>query len=155
MWVPGQDLATPHLMRNCRKHISLLHYTLYVRLCTRNMLYACWWPCVFTSGPRDMSTHIWSNPGNALVCLGLYVPISPAFDHLIAICKIFGSRQCMELKEGLIKRTPRNEAHTQVISWLLSRLWNSFSSKLNFYLLNWGICMYSSTCNTITVWHNL
>ena len=30
-WVPGQDLATPHLMRNCRSVLSL-HCMLYVRL---------------------------------------------------------------------------------------------------------------------------
>ena len=25
LWVPGQDLATPHLMRNCGKHILSLY----------------------------------------------------------------------------------------------------------------------------------
>ena len=34
VWVPGQDLATPHLMRNCGKCILSLHCTLYVHLCT-------------------------------------------------------------------------------------------------------------------------
>ena len=32
MWVPGQDLAMPHLMRNCGKRIQSLHCTLYVHL---------------------------------------------------------------------------------------------------------------------------
>ena len=32
VWVPGQDLDTPHLMRNCRKRILSLHCTLYVHL---------------------------------------------------------------------------------------------------------------------------
>ena len=39
VWVPGQDLATRHLMRNCGKRILSLHCALYVCLCTR-MLYA-------------------------------------------------------------------------------------------------------------------
>ena len=33
VWVPGQDLATPHLMCNCGKRILSLHCTLYVCLC--------------------------------------------------------------------------------------------------------------------------
>ena len=39
VWVPGQDLTTPHLIRNCGKCILSLHCTLYVSLCT-HMLYA-------------------------------------------------------------------------------------------------------------------
>ena len=31
VWVPGQDLATLHLMRNCGKHILSLHCMLYIR----------------------------------------------------------------------------------------------------------------------------
>ena len=30
VWVPGQDLATPHMMCNCRKRILSLHCMLYV-----------------------------------------------------------------------------------------------------------------------------
>ena len=37
VWVPGQDLATPHLMRNCGKCILSLHCTLYVRLCVPHL----------------------------------------------------------------------------------------------------------------------
>ena len=37
VWVPGQDLATPHLMRNCGKRILSLHCTLYVRLCVPHL----------------------------------------------------------------------------------------------------------------------
>ena len=37
--VPGQDLATPHLMRNCGKHILSLHCTLYVHQCVRKPAY--------------------------------------------------------------------------------------------------------------------
>ena len=34
VWVPGQDLATLDLMRNCGKRILSPHCTLYVCLCT-------------------------------------------------------------------------------------------------------------------------
>ena len=73
VWVPGQDLATPHLMCNCGKCILSLHCTLYVSLCT-HMLYA----------GDYVSLHpvlvIWvcmirNNPGNARVCPGLQVPM--------------------------------------------------------------------------------
>ena len=37
---PRQDLATPHLMHNCRKRILSLHCTLYIRLCMRKHAYA-------------------------------------------------------------------------------------------------------------------
>ena len=37
VWVPGQDLATPHLMRNCGKRILSLDCTLYVRLCVPHL----------------------------------------------------------------------------------------------------------------------
>ena len=73
VWVPGQDLATPHLMGNCGKRILSLHCMLYIRLCT-HMLYAgdhmslC---LVLVIGVR-MSRN---NPGNAQVCLGLQAPI--------------------------------------------------------------------------------
>ena len=71
VWVPGQDLAMPHLMHNCRKHILSLHCTLYVRLCT-HVLYA---------GDHVSSRlvlaigvcMIQNNPGNAQV--GLQAPI--------------------------------------------------------------------------------
>ena len=33
VWAPRQDLATPHLMRNCGKCILSLHCTLYVYVC--------------------------------------------------------------------------------------------------------------------------
>ena len=72
VWVPGQDLATPHLLHNCGKHILSLHCTLYVHLCTYN--YAiCRWPRVFASSPHCMSSlhMIWNNSGNAWVCSGL------------------------------------------------------------------------------------
>ena len=73
MWVPGQDLATPHLMCNCRKRILSLHCTLYIRLCT-HMLYA----------GDHVSSHlvlmIWvrmirNNLGNARVCPGMQAPM--------------------------------------------------------------------------------
>ena len=55
VWVPGQDLAMPHLMRNCEKHILSLHCMLYIRLCVRKHAHAIYE--VFTSGARDMSMH--------------------------------------------------------------------------------------------------
>ena len=44
VWVPGQDLATPHLMYNCGKLILSPHCTLYVSLC---MVRTGGMPCVF------------------------------------------------------------------------------------------------------------
>ena len=52
VWVPGQDLAMPHLMHNCGRCIFSLHCTLYVHLCM-HMLYAG----DHMSGLRDMSTR--------------------------------------------------------------------------------------------------
>ena len=40
VWVPGQDLATPHLMHNCRKRILSLRCMLYVHLCVRKCAYS-------------------------------------------------------------------------------------------------------------------
>ena len=40
VWVPRQDLAMLHLMRNCRKRILSLHCMLYVRPCKRKHAYA-------------------------------------------------------------------------------------------------------------------
>ena len=74
VWVPRQDLSTPHLMCNCGKRILSLHCMLYVRLCTHNMLYAgehvslrsvlVVWVCMIPN-----------NPGNAWVCPGLQAPM--------------------------------------------------------------------------------
>ena len=33
VWVPGQDLATPHLMRNCGKRILSSLYTVHMSVC--------------------------------------------------------------------------------------------------------------------------
>ena len=54
VWVPGQHLATLHLMHNCGKCILSLHCMLQICLYT-HMLYAG--DHIFVSGPRDMSTH--------------------------------------------------------------------------------------------------
>ena len=53
VWVPEQDLASPHLMRNCRKLILSLHCMLYVRLCVRKYAYGIHG----VSGSRDMNTR--------------------------------------------------------------------------------------------------
>ena len=49
VWVSGQDLATPHLIRNCRKRIC--HYTIcYTYVCTHicyMLVTMC--PCVWSS----------------------------------------------------------------------------------------------------------
>jgi len=39
VWIPGQDLAMPHLMRNSGKCTLSLHCTPYVRLCVRKHAY--------------------------------------------------------------------------------------------------------------------
>ena len=79
-WVPVQNLATPHLMRNCGSVLSL-HCMLYVRLYMRKHAYA---------GLRahHASSRVWSlwyeyamlpnNPGNAQACPGLQVPMRAA-----------------------------------------------------------------------------
>ena len=69
VWVPRQDLATLHLMCNCRKRILSLHCTLYIRLCT-HILYA---GDHMSSRPVLMiRVHmIQNNSGNARVCPGL------------------------------------------------------------------------------------
>ena len=55
VWVPGQDLAMPHLIAQLRKRILSLHplYAIYIRLCVRKHDR----PRVFASAPRDMSMH--------------------------------------------------------------------------------------------------
>ena len=64
VWVPGQDLATLHLMHNCGKRILSLHCTLYVRLCT-HMLYAA----DRVSSHPILVIWVWNN-------LGLQAPMS-------------------------------------------------------------------------------
>ena len=49
-WVSGQDLATPHLIRNCGSVLSL-HCTLYVRLYVRKHAYAGLKACRTSSRP--------------------------------------------------------------------------------------------------------
>ena len=75
--VPGQDLAMPHLTRNCGKHILSLHCTLYVRLCM-HILYA---GDIVSSRPvLVVRVHmIRNNVGSAQVCLGLQAPIQVTF----------------------------------------------------------------------------
>ena len=73
VWVHGQDVATPHLMCNCRKHILSLHCTLYVRLCTL-MLYAG--DHVSLRPVLVIWVHmIQNNLDNARACLGLQAPM--------------------------------------------------------------------------------
>ena len=50
MWVPGQDLATPHLMRNCGKPFLSLHCALYGTDMCNIGVFACPVLC-------DMSMH--------------------------------------------------------------------------------------------------
>ena len=50
VWVPGQDLAMPHLIRNCRSVLSL-HCRLYVRLYVRKHAYAGLRACRASSRP--------------------------------------------------------------------------------------------------------
>ena len=60
VWVPRQDLASPHLMCNSEKRILYLHITLYMYICvciSMHMLATCIYMGVFMSGSRDMSTH--------------------------------------------------------------------------------------------------
>ena len=42
VWVPGQDLAKPHLMCNCGKRILLLLCMQYVHLCVSKHAYVIW-----------------------------------------------------------------------------------------------------------------
>ena len=49
-WVPGQDLATLHLMHNCGSILSL-HCMLYVRLYVRKHTYAGLRACHASSRP--------------------------------------------------------------------------------------------------------
>ena len=53
VWVPGQDLAMPHLMRNCGKCILSLHSLYAIGTSVLRMHR----PRVFASGPCDMSAH--------------------------------------------------------------------------------------------------
>ena len=72
VWIPGQDLATPHLMRNCGS--VFCHYTvryMSVRVSAR----LCWsegMPHVFASGHYDMSAQCFeitrAMPGHARAC---------------------------------------------------------------------------------------
>ena len=56
VWVPGQDLATPHLMHNCGKRILSLHVLYAIRTSVRAQAHICYID-VFVPGPRDMSMH--------------------------------------------------------------------------------------------------
>ena len=76
VWVPGQDLATPHLMCNCGKRILSLHCTLYICL---------WTHMLYTDDHVSLRPVlvIWvrmlrNNLGNARVCPGLQAPMHAA-----------------------------------------------------------------------------
>ena len=78
VWVPREDLAMPHLMHNCGKCIL----SLYVRLCMCKNAWICYIG-VFTSGPRNMSTH---DSGNAQVCPGLQAPMTGSITLQMKTC---------------------------------------------------------------------
>ena len=78
VWVPGQDLATLHLTRNCGKRILSLQCTLYIHLCM-HMLYAglhvrsLWYEYAWFE-------TTWAMPGYAILA-GLFLtrpPFGPA-----------------------------------------------------------------------------
>ena len=70
VWVPGEDLATPHLMHNCRKYILSLHCTLYIRPCM-HIYYMLVTMCLHVRS----SWYEYACPGNARVCPGLQAPM--------------------------------------------------------------------------------
>ena len=86
VWVPGQNLAMPHLMHNCGKHNSLwLFVTILYAIRTSVYAYAiCWLPRVF-AGPVLVIRVLVSQTralgsgfarlGNARVCPALQAPL--------------------------------------------------------------------------------
>ena len=73
VWVPGQDLATLHLMHNCGKRILSLHCMLYICLCTHTLYagdHVSSWPVLMI-----WVSMIRNNPGNARVCPSLQAPM--------------------------------------------------------------------------------
>ena len=90
VWVPGQDLATLHLTRNCGKRILSLHCMLYVHPCT-HICYMLVTTCIRIRSSWYEYTWFeitWAMSGYARACRRLWqcVPGGLKYSDLLITC---------------------------------------------------------------------
>ena len=137
MWVPGQDLAMPHSMRNCGKRILSLHCTLYIRLCT-HVLYAG--DHVSSRPVLVIWVHmIRNNPGKAWLCLGLQAPMPISWVRNMCPCSLHHKQPLVNYQLAVFQ-----PAHG-----MYHKLCQVYS-KLVFVICKFTVYMYKLTLHMIS-----